>query len=537
MHDNIYLKSVLHQVPRLLTQLNRNCHSKSYGSFDRNYWHYKTNDISCARFQEAGKVLALLYVTKFKNNIYYQSHQIEAYLNACLNFTAKIQNSDGSYNEWYINEGSYVCSSFVSEAIADILILLGRKKIKNYNKIITSLKKTAKWLCSNEELSVINQYAGSILALRKIYRLTKDKNLLFYESKKLKKILDLQNLNEGWWPEYGGPDIGYLSVTIDYLSEYYNISKSNKLLRPLKLACNYIQNFLQPNFSAGGHYMSRNTEYLHPAGFARLFKKVSSAKKILNFCSLALEKEIGVIPKNLDDRYLCYILSSWLKTGVILKSQSRFSNKILFSRINNYFSNSQIISYKNGKTIFNCNLKKGGSFIYFVNNKYYSDSGLKINYRNNLYSTGVINKNLIIRNNTNYYSCKGCFSKINDQTMHTNLMIVFKLFQLIFGKLNFVQKFLKLFLRNKLIIFNQTKKNFFFKRTIIIKKKYIKIIDIVKCKFFNPINIGEDSIYAQVPSSKIYFNNFSKINIQPIYKVRSLNNVDYKILIRKLNLG
>ena len=75
MYENTYLKSVLYQVPRILTQLNRNRYSNSYGSFDRNFWHFKTNDISCARFQEAGKVLALLYVTKFKDNIYYQNDQ------------------------------------------------------------------------------------------------------------------------------------------------------------------------------------------------------------------------------------------------------------------------------------------------------------------------------------------------------------------------------------------------------------------------------------------------------------------------------
>ena len=537
MYENTYLKSVLYQVPRILTQLNRNRYSNSYGSFDRNFWHFKTNDISCARFQEAGKVLALLYVTKFKDNIYYQNDQIEEYINACLNFCIDIQNSNGSYNEWYVNEGSYVCTSFVSEAIAEILILLGKKKIKNYEKIIVSLKKSAQWLTSNEELSVINQYAGSILALRKIYKLTKIKSFLLHESQKLKKLLDLQDMQEGWWPEYGGPDIGYLSVTIDYLSEYYEICKSSKVLNSLKLSCDFIQNFLQPNYSAGGHYMSRNTEYLHPAGFARMVTKTTSAKKILSFCNSALKKKMGIIPKNLDDRYLCYILSSWLKTGIILKSKNNLNVKKFFFKKNKYFSSSNIISYSDSNNYFNCNFQKGGSFIFFRKNKYYSDSGLKINFNKKKYSTGVINNDLIIYKNHERYSCRGYFSTISDQVMSTSLMIVFKLFQLIFGKFNFVQRCVKLVLRKKLITFNKINKNIPFKRSVIISEYCIKIIDIIESRFFHRIEVGDDSVYAQVPSSKIYFNNFAKINIKPLYKNRSLNNKDYTIVIRKINLN
>ena len=41
-------------------------------------------------------------------------------------------------------------------------------------------------------------------------------------NKKLERILQLQS-EEGWFPEYGGADIGYLSVSLDMLAEYYHL--------------------------------------------------------------------------------------------------------------------------------------------------------------------------------------------------------------------------------------------------------------------------------------------------------------------------
>ena len=44
-----------------------------------------------------------------------------------------------------------------------------------------------------------------------------------------KKSLALQN-NEGWFYEYGGPDLGYLSVTIDCLWDLFDATKDPKSL-------------------------------------------------------------------------------------------------------------------------------------------------------------------------------------------------------------------------------------------------------------------------------------------------------------------
>jgi len=50
--------------------LNRNISSANYGCFDREFWHYNTADIPCARKQEAVLTLTLLYLIEQEKNKY-----------------------------------------------------------------------------------------------------------------------------------------------------------------------------------------------------------------------------------------------------------------------------------------------------------------------------------------------------------------------------------------------------------------------------------------------------------------------------------
>ena len=95
VENNKFLEEALSQIPRILGQLNRNPSSRSYGSFDRAYWHYRTNDISSARYQEAVYTLTLLYFSKFEGNDYYKDDKVLEWIRAALYFTSKIQRPNG----------------------------------------------------------------------------------------------------------------------------------------------------------------------------------------------------------------------------------------------------------------------------------------------------------------------------------------------------------------------------------------------------------------------------------------------------------
>ena len=139
---DVYLIPVLNNAPRLLGLLNRNISSSSYGSFDREYWHYNTVDFSCARKQEAVLTLTLLYSIKHEKNRYYQNREILGYIRAALMFWTGIQNKNGSFNEWYPNENSFVVTSFSTYAVSESLLLIKDELPENeYRKIINALMK------------------------------------------------------------------------------------------------------------------------------------------------------------------------------------------------------------------------------------------------------------------------------------------------------------------------------------------------------------------------------------------------------------
>ena len=127
--NNQFLQVAINEVPRLLGQLNRNPSSRSYGSFDRAYWHYRTNDISSCRYQEALYTLTLLYCSNFEGNEYYHDKKLFEWIRACLVFTASIQKHNGSFDEWYLNEGSYVETAFLTAALCQTILLLRKDKI------------------------------------------------------------------------------------------------------------------------------------------------------------------------------------------------------------------------------------------------------------------------------------------------------------------------------------------------------------------------------------------------------------------------
>src|SRR3989344_4853300 len=199
-NSNIFLRSVLDEIPRLLGQLNRNPASRTYGSFDRAFWHYRTNDISSARYQEAILTLTLLYRTPFDGNDYFGDKKILEWIRAAFDFSVSIQNRDGSFNESYVHEGSFVATAFIVAALSRALLMLDIKEIPAREVIIKSLQSAADWIQCRGEHLVFNQEAGSVAALWGVFHLTGDGRYRNAAEKKIDSILRHQK-SAGWWDE------------------------------------------------------------------------------------------------------------------------------------------------------------------------------------------------------------------------------------------------------------------------------------------------------------------------------------------------
>ena len=495
--SNPFLSATLEQVPRLLGQLNRNLGSRTYGSFDRAYWHYRTNDISCARYQEAVLTLALLYTSDFSGNIYYHDDQILDWIRASLRFTASLQRSDGSFDEWYPNEGSYVGTAFATAALGQTVSLLkaAAVSVSELSLITKTIKRAAVWLTQAEEATVMNQVAGAIFALAIAARVTGESQFDEAARQLEKRLLAEQN-REGWWPEYGGPDIGYLSLAVSYLEKYQRLTGSQPVAAAILKAKTFVETFVNPDRTAGGEYMTRNTEYLIP--------------------SITLPYLEAIKPGYLDDRYLCYILYNWIETGLQLMPQT-----IKLFPGEDCFPESKILRVVNQRYFLVANGQKGGSLRLYAASQVYYDSGLELDWHGCRLSSGLFDPQNAAVFGDNSLAVSGFFKPIKEPLMKTKLAVPFKLSQLIFGRFSFYQKLIKRFLRPRMISYREPSP-VGFERQIIYKPNQIEIRDTIKAAVNkNQVYRGLKASYLAVPSSKYFIESeLAKNRLEPVESIQ-----------------
>ncbi len=486
--NSVYLEVSLPCVPRLLGLLDRNPLSSTYGCFDRNYWHYKIVDFSNGRQQEAALTLALLYVTEHRLNPYYHQKKIREWSIAAMQFLNTIQNNDGSFNEYYPHEHAFVTTAFVTFAVSEGLLLLN----EHPPDILESLDKAGKFLLKREELEVVNQNLGACAALQNLYLLTGDSQFEKGAQEKLKNSLQRQS-QEGWFYEYGGPDIGYLSVAVYYLGNYYTKTHDKSALTSLKKAVSFLSHFLHPDGTAGGEYGSRNTTYLVPDGIEICAQHDSYASYLADNLQKSLAQKTGTTPFNLDDRYLCNMLYTYIQAH---RDCSPTTQKPPES---NFFSESGLLVEKTEKYLFIANLRKGGVFKVFSTNTV-SDSGFLGRLSNGRLVTSQWLGSTFTRKNSEYL-VNGHLTTVPEQKM-TPLKTMALRASLSIGR-HYASDLAKNYLRKQLI----TQKNVIpvsFQRKIILKDT-IHIQDTLEGgSTFMSLHLVDHAPLIYIPSSRYY---------------------------------
>ena len=81
-----YRERLLGNVPRILSQLDRDPDSPTFGCFDRNYWHYKMRDFSSIVLQQGMLVLETLHDLNHQDNPLYRQPLVIDWVDASLRF-------------------------------------------------------------------------------------------------------------------------------------------------------------------------------------------------------------------------------------------------------------------------------------------------------------------------------------------------------------------------------------------------------------------------------------------------------------------
>jgi hypothetical protein len=434
---------ILSQTPRLLGLLDRNSGSNTYGCFDRTYWHYREKDTPNAEFQEAVLALALLHENDFPGNAYYKNENILNWLLSAVNFWTAIQNKDGSFNESYANEYSFVATAFSTYAISEALLQLNRFPLH----VVRSLENAGQWMMKNSDPARLpNHEAGAVAALHNIFKITGKKE---YEKSARKILAGIRQSSEGWFNEYGGADIGYQSLTIDYLAKYYASSKNKYALKLLEHAVGFISCFVHPDGTAGGEYGSRSTEWIFPHGFKLVSKKISLAGRIFDKWLVALASGRVLAPHIMDDRYFIEMLNNFVQTYLELplafkQKQVKLPHETAFK---NFFPEAMLFVVSN-KDYYAVASGKGTLHVFSKTSPIvFGDCGFIGKVGNRIFTSNLFGKNREMQVSENQISISGSLYEYKQLFFSPLAFALFKFFTSTFAK----SKAVSLYLKRKII--------------------------------------------------------------------------------------
>lgn len=263
MSKELFAREALAQIPKILTLLDRNPHSPTYGCFDRNFWHYKMIDFPSGMAQEFVWPLALAYQTDALNNPYYRQPVIRDWVEAGILYAADSAHSDGSCDDYFPYERAGGAAAFSLLACLESYSLLGMKN----DSALRFFQKRADWLARHHESGTLSNHQALIaLCLELLARLSGSNRWGEAKALRIERVLEWQS-DEGWFQEYEGCDPGYHTLTISCLAQLYRLNPRPKLKEALVRAVGLAAEFIHPDGSYGGEYGSRNTYNFFPHGF------------------------------------------------------------------------------------------------------------------------------------------------------------------------------------------------------------------------------------------------------------------------------
>lgn len=285
--SKIYSDLIIQEIPRLLSLMDRNPDSETYGCCDRNHWQYKVKWFVDFRFQELAYTLALVYLNNYPDNPYYKKKKIKEWALAAMLFWAENQNRDGSFTEWYTREHSFPTTVFSTATIKDAFWLLDLRD----DRILKAIIKAEDWTRRHNERLVSNQEAGAIYFLGD-----------WPEGwRRLRKFLEMQS-EEGWWPEYSNKlgDVGYSTVTLSYLTRCWKITKDKELFNALKKLTAWLARQKETG--------SRDTQFILPDGLEIMAPYDRNARRLAD-ANLRYLERFGL---SYDDKYMASFSSHYL---------------------------------------------------------------------------------------------------------------------------------------------------------------------------------------------------------------------------------
>lgn len=528
-HRDWYAFEALRSIPRLLLMVDHNPYSRTYGCFDRSFWHYRTMDFPCGMNQEFLLPIALVYKYALPHNRYHGRERLRELALAGVEFGRKSSYPDGTTDDYFPFERAMGALVFSLYAMTEACIELEDRR----PEFLEFFARRGDWLLHhNETGKLANHQAFAALALYNVYLLTKDEK--FRKGSDVFRDLTLSwGSPEGWFSEYEGADPGYHSCLIGFFGKLWQKSGDTKLLEVLKRAADFAWNFQHPDGSYAGEYGSRNTFHFYPHGFELLAPHSRKAAAIADsWLYRAAPRRTRYY--NDDDRMAAHYVYDWIHAWRDYHQGDRPGPVDLPTETEaSYFEQARMLVVRTPKFHFVANASKGGVYkAVGADGAMAGDTGLigELEDGRTVVTHIVAKENQVtVSPDRRHLSVSGVFQRRKQHLPTPFKQVLFRLFMLTVGRFNanLVRSVLQ-----KILIVGKAPLQIEFRREFKLTDDQITVIDEIKVPQgtrFRRLSAGTDATSIYVANSNTYqesrllpWTNFSPEQIDELNREGSL---------------
>jgi hypothetical protein len=150
----------LAEIPRILSLQDRTPLSRTYGCFDRDYWHTRVLDFPSGMYQKLVYPLALAWSLDVPGNIYLGQPAIRDSVEAGIRYAARSSHKDGSCDDYFPFEraaGSAAFSLLACLEASEMIGLVGDAEVDAF------LQTRGIWLAEHEESGRLSNHEALIV--------------------------------------------------------------------------------------------------------------------------------------------------------------------------------------------------------------------------------------------------------------------------------------------------------------------------------------------------------------------------------------
>jgi hypothetical protein len=345
----------------------------------------KVDDFADGLAQFGVQTLALVYSHDFPDNPYRGMPQVRDWAIAGMDYWARIQHADGTFDEFYPYERGWVGpTAFSTYAVVEAFNLLKDELPEDVvERVLSAVRKAANSIGrgEHEQDRLANHHAMACLALWKSFRLLGDKDIRASYDRVWQGFMRDYQQDEGWSTEYDGVDPGYLSATISFLGKIYQVHPTDEMRTVLEKAVDFASYFVYPNGYYAGSMGSRQTLHFYPHGFEILAPEIPLAAAVAERALEGLAKGALVPPEIQADRYFLYRIPEFLQSYLACRPRPARLPSLPYERepFRRFFAGAKIYATVEGDTYLLINAAKGGvvkAFDRHAGRLLYNDCGL-----------------------------------------------------------------------------------------------------------------------------------------------------------------